>query len=532
MLYRLMLVDDEPEIREGMKEIVDWEACGFQLVAEADNGLDALQLAEQTRPDLVITDVRMHFMDGLEMVERMRAFLPMAQFIVVSGYDEFEYTRKSIQIRIADYVLKPISAVEFKVVLERAKRALDEEHVRHNSVQVMNRIFSDSLPVLREQLLCSLMSGGMDEMSVRAAAARYALDIDASTYAVAVVRISQGCENSLAGDAELVRLAVDRIVREVLSERIACHVFNYNGRVAVLAMLRAEQSMSELLAVLDTAGAVVHDYLGATVTAGVGEPCRHLSCIPESAGQALAALNHWALFADSQVIYIRDLSPGDGAPLTMDPQALTQLSAAIRARHKPEITQRVREMMARLRGAQIPFGVFQTYMLEALTTVIQTARDMQAEISLSGGASGSLVRDFLEIRDLDEAESALIQLCESVADAIGVGRRESGMRVARQALELITRHIHEPTLSIERICEELKVSPAYFRALIRRETGQTFHQYLTGLRMNRAMELLVSTSLKTAEVALQSGLGDASYFSYSFKKHFGVSPSQVRKENE
>lgn len=74
MLYRLMLVDDEPEIREGMKEIIDWEACGFRLVAEADNGVDALQLAEQARPDLVITDVRMNFMDGLEMVEKMRAF--------------------------------------------------------------------------------------------------------------------------------------------------------------------------------------------------------------------------------------------------------------------------------------------------------------------------------------------------------------------------------------------------------------------------------------------------------------------------
>jgi two-component system response regulator YesN len=84
------------------------------------------------------------------MVERMRAFLPMAQFVVVSGYDEFEYTRKSIQIKIADYVLKPISAAEFTRVLERAKRALDEEHAKLSNVQLMNRIFSDSLPILRQ----------------------------------------------------------------------------------------------------------------------------------------------------------------------------------------------------------------------------------------------------------------------------------------------------------------------------------------------------------------------------------------------
>ncbi len=527
-----MLVDDEPEIREGMKEIVDWEACGFRLVAEADNGLDALQLAEQTRPDLVVTDVRMHFMDGLEMVERMRAFLPMTQFVVVSGYDEFEYTRKSIQIKIADYVLKPISAAEFTRVLERAKRALDEEHAKLSSVQVMNRIFSDSLPILRQQLLNSLLSGGMDELSVRAAAARYNLDLEADRYSVAFLRISSCSDNELAGDEELVRLAVDRIVREVLGERVACHVFSHNGQLAILTMLRKDQSMSELLQLLDTAATVVRDYLGASATIGVGEPREYLSCISESAAQAAAALNHWALVDDSQVIYIRDLKMRSEARLAVDPQALTQLTGAIRSRQKADIARSVRALLDRLHGEKIPFSEYQAYMLEALMAVIQTARDMQVELNVARGASGSLVQDFLEARDLESAGEMLHSLCLSVADAIGAGRREGGMRIANQAQEFIAQRAEDTFLTIERVCEELKVSPAYFRALFKRETGQTFHQYLTGLRMNRAMELLRTTNLKTTEVAMKSGLGDASYFSYAFKKHFGVSPSQVRKETE
>jgi len=529
MLYRSMLVDDEPEIREGMKEIIDWEACGFRLVAEADNGLDALQLAEQTRPDLVVTDVRMHFMDGLEMVERMRAFLPMAQFVVVSGYDEFEYARKSIQIKIADYVLKPIAAAEFARVLERAKRALDEEHAKLSSVQAMNRIFSDSLPILRQQLLYSLMSGGMDEVSVRAAAARYDLPLDADRYAVALIRVSAYSDNALAGDEELVRLAVDRIVREVLEERVACHVFRFNGQLAVLTMLRKDQSMSELLLMLDTAATVVRDYLGASATIGVGEPCQHLWCIPESAAQATAALNHWALVDDSSVIYIRDLQAKSEARLAMDPQALNMLSNAIRSRQKADIARCVRALIDRLHGEKIPFSEYQIYMLEALMTVIQTARDMQVELNMSRGGSGSLVQDFLEARDLESAGEMLSSLSLSVADAIGTGRRESVLRIARQAQDFIAERAGDTNLTIERVCEELKVSPAYFRALFRRETGQTFHQYLTALRMSRAMVLLRTTSLKTAEVAQFSGLGDASYFSYAFKKHFGVSPSQVRK---
>ncbi len=531
-MYRLMLVDDEPEIREGMKEIIDWESCGFQLVAEADNGLDALQLAEQTRPDLVITDVRMHFMEGLEMVERMRAFLPMTQFVVVSGYDEFEYTRKSIQIRISDYVLKPISAQEFTAVLDRARRALDEEHLKRNSVQLMNRIFFDSLPILREQLLCSMMSGGMEELNLRSAAARYGLSLEADRYAVALMRIAPIGVNTLAGDEELVRLAVDRIVREVLTERVSCHVFNYNARVAVLAMLRAEQSMSEFLALIETAAAVVRDYLGASAFAGVGEPARHLSGVPESAAQALSALNHLALVDDGQVIYIQDLKPFRGTHLTVDPHALAQLSSAVRSRLKPEIERRVRELLERLRGAQISFGEYQVYILEVLMAVIRDARDMQVALDFGRGDSGGLILDFLQPRELDEVEAMLIALCCEIADGIGTVRRESGARIVQQALELIARDFADPSLTIERVCEEISVSPAYFRTLFRRETGQTFHQHLNGLRMSRAMELLRTTSLKTAEVAQRSGLGDASYFSYSFKKHYGFSPSQARKEPE
>jgi two-component system response regulator YesN len=531
MLYRLMLVDDEPEIREGMKEIVDWAACGFKLVAEADNGLDALQLAEQTRPDLVITDVRMRFMDGLEMVERMRAFLPMAQFVVVSGYDEFEYTRKSIQIKISDYVLKPVSAAEFTQVLERAKRALDQEYARHNSVQVMNRIFADSLPILRQQLLNSLMSGGMDELSARAAAARYNLNLEADRYAVALLNVASGSDNQLAGDVELTRLAVDRILREVVGERVACHVFNYNGQVAVLTMLRAEQSMSELLQLMDTAAVVVRDYLGASMTAGVGEPCRELSGIPESAQQAASALNHWVPSDDSQVVYIRDLKLTGGARLTADPQALNKLKSAIRVRSKEEIAFQVRALIDPLRGEKISLAEYQSYMLEALMTVLGVARDMQVELSAAHGSSGSAIQEFLGIRDLEAAGDMLLSMSLEVADAIGAGHRESGVRLARQAQEYIDQRAGEATLTIERVCEELRVSPAFFRTLLKRQTGQTFHQYLTGLRMNRAMEMLKTTSLKTQEVAQKCGLGEASYFSYAFKKHFGVSPSQVRKEN-
>ena len=136
-MYKLIIVDDESEIRNGLLEIIDWEKEGFVVVGEAENGLDALQLAETTPIDLVITDIRMPFMDGLEMAKEIRKLQPMVSFIILSGYDDFEYTRQAIQIKISDYVLKPVSSDDLIPILRSVKASMDERFAQHRDVRLL-----------------------------------------------------------------------------------------------------------------------------------------------------------------------------------------------------------------------------------------------------------------------------------------------------------------------------------------------------------------------------------------------------------
>jgi two-component system response regulator YesN len=274
--YRLMLVDDEPEIRDGLLEIIDWDREGFEGAGVAENGLEALQLAETLSPDLVVTDIRMPFLDGLEMARRMRAALPTVQFIVLSGYDEFEYARQAVQIRIMDYILKPISSEEFITVLRRVKAHMDEDFAQRGNVRALQEHFRASLPVLRELLLTSLLSGGGSSQEALQSADQYELDLGGPRYAVALVRFdgSETGDPELMENPELLRFAVINILTETLQSKLRCHAFPYNRQIAVLLQPEKEerQPFSAVVDLLDAARVTVKRYLGCPLAVGVSNP--------------------------------------------------------------------------------------------------------------------------------------------------------------------------------------------------------------------------------------------------------------------
>lgn len=149
-LYRVLLVDDEEDIREGISRKMDWLGLGFSLVGEAANGQDALELAESLRPDVILTDIKMPFMDGLELCRILTDRLPAARFVVFSGFDAFEYAKQAIQMNVVEYILKPINADELSAVLRRLKDQLDRERAERRNVELLRSRYMENLPILRE----------------------------------------------------------------------------------------------------------------------------------------------------------------------------------------------------------------------------------------------------------------------------------------------------------------------------------------------------------------------------------------------
>ena len=164
--YKILLVDDEAEVRTSIIRKIDWSAVGFQVVGDAENGVDALEKIEQLEPDVVLTDIRMPYMDGLEMAERLREIHPSIKVVLFSGFDDFEYAQKAIKLNIIEYILKPVNAEEMMEILLRIKGTLDEEIQRLRDLTNLQESFRKNLPILREKFLSNLVKGNVGKEDI------------------------------------------------------------------------------------------------------------------------------------------------------------------------------------------------------------------------------------------------------------------------------------------------------------------------------------------------------------------------------
>ncbi len=237
--YRVLLADDEEEIRSGISRKIDWASLGFALVGEAGNGEEALELAEQLRPDVVLTDIKMPFLDGLELCRRLRVSLPGARLVVFSGFDDFEYARQAVGMGVSEYILKPINAPELRQVLEKLRDQLDRQRLERRDMETLRRRYEESLPVLRELFYTRLLSGQIRPEQVQDRAARYEIDLPQGLWTAALVHVD-GLGDEGERD-ELLLLSVQSFLEKHFAlEGCAARVVLYGDMAALLNMLKMD----------------------------------------------------------------------------------------------------------------------------------------------------------------------------------------------------------------------------------------------------------------------------------------------------
>ena len=257
-LYRVLLVDDEEDIRVGISQKMDWAGLGFTLVGQAENGRDALELAESLKPDVVLTDIKMPFMDGLELCSILTGRLPASKFVVFSGFDDFEYAKQAIQMNVSEYILKPINAVELAGVLEKLRSQLDAERAERRNAEQLRRRYEESLPVLRGLFFTRLLDGRISRERMLELAERYDVDLSGGAFAAAIVHINSG-----GPQGELVTMSVQQLFEENLSlPGGRFQTFLYNDSVALLAAMDGGRDIYALLEAVNRVCALSESYLG------------------------------------------------------------------------------------------------------------------------------------------------------------------------------------------------------------------------------------------------------------------------------
>ena len=534
--YRVMLVDDEEEVRMAMAKRIDWEEIGFKVVATAENGEDALEKAEQTAVDVIMTDIQMPFMDGFEMLRRMKQILPGVKSVIFSGYDEFEYAKEAIKLEAEEYILKPIDAGELKQVFLRIKARLDEEIAERKNVDYLRQYYKNSIPILKEQFLIALLEGRLSADKIAKYEKEYDFNLDSAFYSVAVMKlssISAGADQERPDqpddlDDSLLTVSLRQMTEDALKDRINAITVNYLDTIVVIALLKNTAAHKEFIDILDKVCKLSKRLLKVGTMAGVGRVYGNTEDISISYNEAQNAISYKIFLDDSQAISIMDAEPGEDIDDYIEEKQIPRIIHEVKAGTDESLKKMIDETVGRFRNESESLSQLQFFYTDLLVELSRLARGHKLMNEAVELMEVDARTELSSCKDLSDFAGRAYERAKGLKEKLSEGRESFSKGVTDRAKQYINAHYAETDMSVEKLCGQLNVCASYFSSIFKRDVGMSFVSYLTQVRMEEAKRLLDTTDEKSYVIAGMVGYDEPNYFSYVFKKQFGVSPSKYR----
>ena len=526
MAYKLMIVDDEKVVRDRVVSLIDWQEAGFNVTDACENGLEAMDAIEKNNPDLIMTDIRMPFMDGLELAEFVQKNYPMIKIVFLTGFDDFNYARKAIDLSVMDYLLKPITAEELKKSLIRIRQRLDDQLAERRDISQLKEYYEQSAPQLRSGFLTQLINGSIQPQQIAEGKKTLNLhELEGNNFRSAVLSIDSSSYNNgvfSEQDHSLACFGVYNIADEICRRNEIGLAFMQADQVAIIA-----RDMRELLeSSLDEIRLAANRFLKLTLTIGISSAVNSLEDLKLAWQEAIRALDYHLVVGSDRLIYLEDLESVDLRPPVVDKKLEQQLLTAIKVGHEEELKDAVKKIIKVITSSQWPLDYVRFFLSGIATALISEAA--ATGVSLSETLPVDQMTQYLTRSNLSDLENWLMETSTGLMQAIDRNRKDSCQLMIEKASEYIRHNYAQRDLSLNSISNYLHISPSYFSALYKRETGETFVSTLLKVRMEKAKDLIITTGLKNFEIAAEVGYDDPHYFSVCFKKFFNMSPNDYR----
>lgn len=529
-LYNVLLVDDEADVLQAMKKKIDWEALGFCLAGTAENGQEALEMAEQLHIDVVMTDIKMPYMDGLTLCKNLKQSYRNMKVIIYSGFDDFEFAREAVHLEAEEYLLKPISAGDMEAAFSKVRKKLDQEYDEYRNLNRLSEYYRKSLPAMREQLVMGILEGRIAGERARAMMETYEICLDSPFYVVAALYMDVNPREEQPQPAQLFTLSLKDMVQDYLKNRTRFFSTAFLDQVIVIFMLDEREEIDQVLYHLDQICKMGFRVLKSSVTAAVGQICANTDALHTSYEEAVNAMEYRSILGSGQVLYINDIEPCSEENILVTEHEFQNLVHAVKLGNRDETNAAIAQIMDSIRKEPISPGQYQLLFMELLSELMKIGRAYKLHPNQIFGEHAGSWQELYRMVTVDELEGWLQEVCTNLRHVLRHERRDSAARLTEQAKAYIEEHYKESDLSADSLCRCLNVSAAYFSTIFKREVGMSFVAYLTKIRLEHALELLRTTEDKTYIIASRVGYMEPNYFSYVFKKQYGISPSKYRAE--
>ena len=517
-MYRILLVDDEILVRDAIKENIDWKSIDCELVGDCENGKQAAEFVKEHPVDIVLTDILMPYMDGMELSHFLHENYPNVVIVIFSGFGEFEYAKKAIQYGVSEYLLKPVTAMELTGVIEKMKKKVDQQRIEKNKMDRLTKTsekYRKNEQIIRSKNMEALVNCTTDVNQTIQRLAEMGIDISAAEYRVALFDIDlysgmYQLDTEKQQESALMAFVLFNISDEIVTREEAGIAYQEgSNRVCILFQGKWSRNFtSKTKEICREIQQKTKEVMGFDVSMGIGKWVKRPEELVRSHDMAAQMLQYRYLLGGNLLIDMEEQHPVQEEQVD---QILSDIETAIR-----------QALMEKSRACM--------YLQQVIRTMDNACEDVSADMDRIREGRDELLRQVTDQMFFEDACKVVQKHTDRIFEILSEMNTSSSERQARLAIDYIQKNYMDPDLSLNSICSYLNISTSYFSTIFKDETGETFTEVLIRTRMEKAKELLENTTMKNYEIAEKVGFSDPHYFGISFKKMTGCTPTEYARE--
>lgn len=531
-MYDLMIIDDDEPIREHLKSIIDWKGLNLRLVCEAEDSESARELYMLHRPKIIITDINIPIISGIELAKEIALLDPEIRFIIITGYNNFEYIKDSVQLGAIDLISKPLRDEEINKAIVKASTYLENLYKQQTAYQTLNKLMEDNLSMLQEKFIDYLLLGyaTYSKQEIISKLKSLQLDIENTNYTVVII-----CPSMIdipLQETELMLMALKNIGDELISTS-GFKLFSFFGTAYNLNYLVSWNSESGNKRLEDTINKIyekMNFYFNIKTFAGIGCSVKELSEISYSFKEAMIALNCQDVLDTQTVVNYKNISQFDSQSITDIEQVVTNLTTLFRQNNQKVLTETLNRYFNHFLGEDdTDICTAQEFALKYLSNITTLSFSLGLKLE-NVNESMDIFAYILSADSIFSLKQYVMEMTNALLDTLFEKRNERKNQIINLAKAYITENLGDENLNLDLVSSYVELSNNYFCKLFHQEEGISFTNYLNAQRISIAKKMLKETNLKVFEISYKIGYSNAKYFSYIFKRMTGFTPLEYKNQ--
>ncbi|MFF2483821.1 AraC family transcriptional regulator [Paenibacillus sp. NPDC058071] len=535
-MLTVILADDDYLVKEILCDTIPWSELGMKVIGLAENGQEALELCMEKQPDILVTDIKMPFYNGLEVANQLMESGMRTKTVLISGVQDFNYARIALNVQAAGYILKPIQLKEVVAVLKKVRDAIEMEFQREQVLKRLERQLEENMALMRDKFLNQLIMepiGSSEELQERLDYFRLPLQ-SGQDMAVAVAEIDEYDLKVKKKGVERIHFfnfSIKNLIEQVLNNYQAGICFTTARENEFVIILSGEYCNEVRMAqIFESIEQLLLDFDGITLSIGVGHSVG-MEAASLSYNRACNAIGYKFYTGNGSVIHINDIT--DSSIMgKMNDLKLGELQKLlldeIKTGNKPRAKQALEQYCVLLAQAtQLSQDYIRGLFLELIITAYREICETEGESPEVAASYTTCMESVMRVETLTDIKNHVSAMLLCIADYYGA-KYNKKHHVLVERIKNYVNQSYMDNISLADIANEIYMSPSYLCAVFKRETGETINEYIIETKMSSAKKLLKNTKMKVLEIAEHLGYENAHYFSYSFKKYTGETPQQYR----